>query len=129
MEDEQRRLENVETLRETYERAYYELYEGVRDEPGLVSRLESLVSDLAKAARVDRRAQPATDQFQEAAIVLRDLSREFRELADACDVDPQRLSEVTARLDLVNAEAQVRPVARRCAGIQRQCSERAVRDR
>ncbi len=103
LEDEQRRLENVETLRETYERAYYELYEGVRDEPGLVSRLESLVSDLAKAARVDRRAQPATDQFQEAAIVLRDLSREFRELADACDVDPQRLSEVTARLDLVNA--------------------------
>ena len=103
LEDEQRRLENVETLRETYERAYYELYEGVRQEPGLVSRLEFLASDLVKAARVDRRAQPVLDQFQEAAIVLRDLSREFRDLADACDVDPQRLSDVTARLNLINA--------------------------
>jgi DNA repair protein RecN (Recombination protein N) len=103
LEDEQRRLENVETLRETYERAYYELYEGVREETGLVSRVELLASDLAKAAHVDRRVQPVLDQFREAVIVLRDLSREFRDLRDACDIDPERLSEVTARLNLLNA--------------------------
>lgn len=103
LEDEQRRLENAGTLRETYERSYYELYEGMHGEAGLVSKLESIAEELSQAARVDHKAKSVSDQFQEAAILLRELSRDLRNLADECDIDPERLSDVTARLNLINA--------------------------
>lgn len=103
LEEEQRRLEHIETVRETYERTYYELYEGAHGESGLASRLESIAEELSRAAKVDKAAQPVCEQFREAAIVIQEMSRDIRNLADQCDVDPGRLSEVTARLNLINS--------------------------
>lgn len=103
LEEEQHRLENIESVRTTYERSYYELYEGANGQEALASRLESIAEDLARVARIDRKAQPVCDQFREAAIIIRELSRDIRSLVDQCEVDPQRLSEVTARLNLINS--------------------------
>lgn len=103
LEDEQHRLENVEAVRETYERSYYELYGGVHGEEGLASKLESIAEDLSRVACIDRQALPVCEQYREIAIIVSELSRELRVLADQCEVDPERLSEVTSRLNLINS--------------------------
>ena len=103
LEEEQHRLENIEAVREIYERSYYELYEGYDGEGGLASRLDAIAEDLSRVARIDRQAHSVSEQYKEAAIIVRDLSRQLRYLADSCDVDPERLSEVTTRLNLLNS--------------------------
>lgn len=103
LEDEQRRLEHIETVRETYERTYYELYEGAHGERSLASRLESIAEELSRAARVDKSAQPVCEQFREASIIISEMSGDIRDLADQCEVDPGRLSEVTTRLNVINS--------------------------
>ena len=73
------------------------------DDDALLVRLGALGRVLQDLHRLDPAAAPLTDAQGQAASVLRELQADLARYADKIEVDPARLAEVEARLDLIHS--------------------------
>jgi len=73
------------------------------DDDALLVRLGALGRVLQDLHRLDPAAAPLTEAQGQAVSVLRDLQTDLARYADKIEVDPARLAEVEARLDLIHS--------------------------
>ncbi len=98
LEDEARRLENAEELRELAS-GIASAIEG--DEDTVLQRLSSVERLLASIQRVDPTLGRLQELYDTAFYNLEALARELTEYESAVDLDPARLDEVRRRRDLL----------------------------
>ena len=98
LEDEARRLENAEELRELASG----LTAGLEDEEeGLLSRLGAVERALGSLQRIDPTLGRLQELYDTAYYNLESLARELVEYESSVDLDPARLDEVRRRRDLL----------------------------
>jgi DNA repair protein RecN (Recombination protein N) len=100
LEDEARRLEHAEELRTLAEGAVQLLDDA---EEGVVHRLGQLQRALASLQRIDPSLERVQELFDSGFYALEELSRELEEYEGRIELDPERLSEVQRRRDLLFA--------------------------
>jgi DNA repair protein RecN (Recombination protein N) len=98
LEDEARRLENAEELRE--------LARGVAsgldgEEDTVLQKLSEISHHLAKLQRIDPTLSRLQEQFDGAYYAIEGLARELEEYESSIDLDPSRLDDVRRRRDLL----------------------------
>lgn len=94
-----RLLSNLQKIKHDAGLAYGVLYE---DEGAIVSRLKTLYAMLLDLSELDEQLMPVTQQIKDAAANLDDAAFSLRRYVDRLDLDPDELTEVTERLNLVN---------------------------
>jgi DNA repair protein RecN (Recombination protein N) len=98
LEEERVRLRHAEELRSAVGGAYLGLYE--RD-GAVISEVARCEQDLERAARLDRRIEPARQALLSAQAELEEAALQLRELRDRLPLDPNRLEEVEERIQLL----------------------------
>jgi DNA repair protein RecN (Recombination protein N) len=98
LEDEARRLENAEELRE--------LARGVAsgidgEEDTVLQKLAAISHHLAKLQRIDPALSRLQEQYDSAYYAIEGLARELEEYESSVDLDPSRLDDVRRRRDLL----------------------------
>jgi len=98
LEDEARRLENAEELRE--------LARGVAsgidgEEDTVLQKLAAISHHLAKLQRIDPTLSRLQEQYDSAYYAIEGLARELEEYEASVDLDPSRLEDVRRRRDLL----------------------------
>ncbi len=73
------------------------------DDDSLLTRLGSVGRAMHDLARLDPSAQSLADQHEQAASLLRDLHQDLSRYAGNVELDPERLSQLQERLDLVQS--------------------------
>lgn len=96
---QQVRLAHGRQLLEAYQAVLAEL-EGA-DAPGLVERVAEVRRRLGEAARADAGAREAETLAADAEAILAELRHRTFRLAEAVDLDPERLAAVEERLDVL----------------------------
>ncbi len=100
LDQEYRRLIHAERLHELTGLAYDSLFAG---EYACIDMLSRAQRALEEAATFDAQLQPLVDALETAAITLQEAARDARSYRDGIDFSPERLPEVTARLDLIKS--------------------------
>lgn len=95
LEDEKRRLNNVEKLSTLGEESYQLLYE---NEESTVSTLERVVRRVEELARYDSRFEDYSEGLATARAVLEDLAFSVRDFRGGLEFSPHRLAEIEDRL-------------------------------
>ena len=95
LEEERRRLANVEKLTELSQSSYARIYE---DDDAALARLRHTIRDMAELAEYDSAFRDYLDGLENARAVLEDLSFSLRDFADKLEFSPGRLAEVEDRL-------------------------------
>lgn len=95
LNEEKRRLNNVEKLSALSEDSYALLYE---DEASTVSTLERAARKVEELAQYDSRFAPYIDQLHSAKAVIGDLAITLREFSTHLEFSPERLEEIENRL-------------------------------
>ena len=98
LDDEARRLEHADELR-TLAGGLSETLEG--DEEALLTRLGGLQRNLAHLVKIDPSMSRLQESFDAGYYALEAMARELQAYADAVELDPERLSEVQRRRDLL----------------------------
>jgi DNA repair protein RecN (Recombination protein N) len=98
LEDEARRLENAEELRE--------LASGIAgaldgEEEAVLQKLAAISHHLAKLQRIDPTLARLQEQYDSAYYAIEGLARELEEYEASIDLDPSRLDDVRRRRDLL----------------------------
>jgi DNA repair protein RecN (Recombination protein N) len=98
LEDEARRLENAEELRE--------LARGISagldgEEEAVLQKLSAVAHHLAKLQRIDPTLTRLQEQYDSAYYAIEGLARELEEYEASIDLDPSRLDDVRRRRDLL----------------------------
>ncbi|HEY3107562.1 MAG TPA: DNA repair protein RecN [Chloroflexota bacterium] len=101
LEAERRVLANAERLIELAETAYGALYEGADELRPATELLDQAAHALDELARLDPEQDPAAQRARELSVQAADLAHDLRAYRDRVEVDPQRLSEVEERLELL----------------------------
>jgi DNA repair protein RecN (Recombination protein N) len=91
-------LANAETLREELSQAHEALTAG---DDSLSDRLGRVIAALRDAADLDPELAPLAESLDAAVSAIEDASREVRRRSERLEADPERLSEVETRLDLL----------------------------
>ncbi len=81
------------------------------DEPGIVSRLRTLRSTIEHIGDIHPRAAAFAQRLSSAHLELQDLEREMASEYDRIEGNPQRLAQVSSRLDAIYALQQKHRVA------------------
>jgi len=95
LEDERRRLANVEKLTSLCHSSYGRIYE---DEASALARLRLAMSELTELAEYESRFGEYLDGLESARALLEDLSFSLRDFADKLEFSPARLAEIEDRL-------------------------------
>ena len=98
LEDEARRLENAEELREL-SRAVATGLDG--EEETVLQKLAEISHHLAKLQRIDPTLSRLQEQYDTAYYAVEGLARELEEYESSVDLDPSRLEDVRRRRDLL----------------------------
>lgn len=111
LEEEQLRLSNAEDIKRNLSGAYLALSES---ETAVVSNLEDVLHAVQAVKKFDKDIEALYQRLEAAKYELEDLSRELEDLSERTDYDPERLSDIQQRLDLIyrlQAKHQVKSVA------------------
>ena len=95
LEEERRRLANVEKLTALCQSSYERIYE---DDSAAVERVRQTLKDVTELAEYDSTFRDYSEGLENARAVLEDLSFSLREFADKLEFSPARLAEVEDRL-------------------------------
>jgi DNA repair protein RecN (Recombination protein N) len=95
LEDERRRLSNVEKLTELSKGTYARIYE---DDDSVLARLQHALKDVSELAEYESNFGSYIDGIESSRAVLEDLSFSLREFADKLEFSPSRLSHIEDRL-------------------------------
>ena len=128
LESERRRLGNAETLMNLAQAAQAILSQEDGEMPGAVDMVSEAVGKLEKLARVDPDMSPTADEAQVLLEQLGDLARTLQDYAESLEFNPERLTEVEERLELIIvAQTQVRRYHRADQRLRRPRPTRARR--
>lgn len=95
LEEERRRLANVEKLTELCQSSYSRIYE---DDDAAVARVRQTLKDVEELAEYDSDFRDYLEGLESARAVLEDLSFTLRDFADRLEFSPSRLAEIEDRL-------------------------------
>jgi DNA repair protein RecN (Recombination protein N) len=102
LESERRRLSNAETLAKLAQGVALVLEEGDDERPSAVDLVSEAVGRLEKLARIDPDMQQAAVDGQALLEQLSDLARFLQDYAETLEFNPQRLTEVEERIELIS---------------------------
>ncbi len=92
-------LQNAENIRQTLAEGEATLYS---EEGSITERLSVLAKKLEELAPLDEELGELARRIESAYYELEDVAVSLRQKADSIEVDPERLREVTERLDAIN---------------------------
>ena len=95
LEEERRRLANVEKLTALCQSSYSRIYE---DDDAAITRVRQSLKDVAELAEYDTSFRDYLEGLETARAVLEDLSFTLRDFADRLEFSPARLAEIEDRL-------------------------------
>jgi len=95
LEEERRRLLNVEKLTSLCQSSYARIYE---DDDAALARLRLTTNDLAELADFDASFASYREQLESARAVLEDLAFSLRDYSDRLEYSPARLGQLEERL-------------------------------
>ncbi|HEV8429603.1 MAG TPA: DNA repair protein RecN [Pyrinomonadaceae bacterium] len=95
LEEERRRLANVEKLTTLCQSSYSRIYE---DDDAAVTRLRQTLKDVEELAEFESTFRDYLEGLESARAVLEDLSFSLRDFADRLEFSPSRLAEIEDRL-------------------------------
>jgi DNA repair protein RecN (Recombination protein N) len=95
LEDERRRLANVEKLTTLCQSSYSRIYE---DDDAVVARVRLTLKDVEELAEYESSFRDYVEGLESARAVLEDLSFSLRDFADRLEFSPSRLAEIEDRL-------------------------------
>ena len=95
LEEEKRRLTNVEKLTSLCQSSYGRIYE---DDASALARVRQASSELAELAEYESRFGDYLEGLESARALLEDLSFSLRDFADKLEFSPARLAEIEDRL-------------------------------
>jgi DNA repair protein RecN (Recombination protein N) len=95
LEEERRRLANVEKLTALCQSSYARIYE---DDNAAVGRVRQTLKDVTELAEYESTFRDYVEGLENARAVLEDLSFSLRDFADKLEFSPARLAEVEDRL-------------------------------
>ena len=95
LEDERRRLSNVEKLTELSTGTYARIYE---DDDSVLARLQHALKDVTDLAEFEASFGSYIDGIESSRAMLEDLSFSLREFSDKLEFSPARLSHIEDRL-------------------------------
>ena len=95
LEEEKRRLNNVEKLSTLSDESYALLYE---NEEAVVSNLEKVVKRIAELAEYESGFADFDESLKTAQAVLEDLAFSVRDFSNSLEFSPERLEEIEIRL-------------------------------
>jgi len=95
LEEERRRLANVEKLTALCQSSYSRIYE---DDAAAITRVRQGLKDVAELAEYDASFRDYLEPLESARAVLEDLSFTLRDFADRLEFSPARLAEIEDRL-------------------------------
>lgn len=98
LEEEQRALAHADDIRTSLSQVL-QIMDG--SENSILSGLKEAVALLQKAGKFSSTARESGHRFDSALIELKDLYNELERLESSVDTDPERLSQVNERLDLL----------------------------
>jgi len=105
VEGEQERLEeelavltNAEEIKRTLSEAFQFLSES---EQSVINQLEEVGVTLHQVSKFEKRLGQMSERFAGIIEELKDMAGEFEAVADETEYDPERITEVQARLDLI----------------------------
>lgn len=91
---------NVEAIRQHLDKGLSLLHD---DQYGILTLLREFKGAMQKMSALSQEFQPLADRSQSALIELDDLAAELAASADSLEVDPERLEEVSQKLQLIYA--------------------------
>jgi DNA repair protein RecN (Recombination protein N) len=95
LDEEKRRLANVEKLTSLCQSSYGRIYE---DDESALARLRQATSELTELAEFESRFAEYLEGLESARAMLEDLSFSLRDFADKLEFSPARLAEIEDRL-------------------------------
>jgi len=95
LEDEKRRLTNVEKLTSLSQSSYGRIYE---DDDSALARVRQATSELVELSEFEPRFAEYLEGLESARAVLEDLSFSLRDFVDKLEFSPARLAEIEDRL-------------------------------
>jgi DNA repair protein RecN (Recombination protein N) len=95
LEEEKRRLANVEKLTSLCQSSYRRIYE---DDESALARLQQVKSELTELAEFESRFAEYLEGLESSRALLEDLSFSLRDFADKLEFSPSRLAEIEDRL-------------------------------
>ena len=95
LEEERRRLLNVEQLTSLSQSSYARIYE---DDEAVLARLRQTISEIGELADYDSRFRDYLEPMESARATLEDLAFQLRDFADRLEFSPARLAEIEDRL-------------------------------
>ena len=95
LEEERRRMANVEKLTELCQSSYSRIYE---DDDAAVARVRQTLKDIEELAEYDSSFRDYLEGLESARAVLEDLSFTLRDFSDRLEFSPSRLAEIEDRL-------------------------------
>ena len=95
LEEERRRLSNVEKLTELSQSSYARIYE---DDDAALARVRLTVKDVSELAEYESTFRDYLEGLENARAVLEDLSFSLRDFADKLEFSPARLAQIEDRL-------------------------------
>ncbi len=95
LEEERRRLSNVEKLTTLCQASYSRIYE---DDDAAVGRLRQTLKDVVELSEYDSSFRDYVEGLESARAVLEDLSFALRDFADKLEFSPARLATIEDRL-------------------------------
>ncbi|MBD3184105.1 DNA repair protein RecN, partial [Candidatus Poribacteria bacterium] len=102
LQQERQILSNAEELFELASGIYKNLYD--TEEPTLPSVLDvlkTLETDIAKLTEIDKDLKDIQNRFESIIYELEDIAGQMRDYSTKVEFDPQRLSEIETRLDII----------------------------
>ncbi|RKU35307.1 DNA repair protein RecN [Candidatus Poribacteria bacterium] len=100
--NERHLLSNAETLFESANQLYEELYGGDLSESSTLDGLKISSRTLSKLYELDGSLSELNERFESALYELEDIVYQIRDYRDKIEFNPHRLSEVEERLDLIH---------------------------
>ena len=104
LEEERTRLANSGRLLDTCQTALHNLYES--DANDIFTVLGRTLSELEQLRMLDNRLSSACDLLNNAHVQIEESANELRHYRDTLDLDPERLSWVEQRLDVIHQLAR-----------------------
>lgn len=96
LEEERRRLLNVEQLTSLSQSSYSRIYE---DDEAALARLRQTISEIIELADYESSFREYVEPLESARATLEDLAFKLREFADRLEFSPARLAEIEDRLN------------------------------
>ena len=100
--NERHLLSNAETLFESANQLYEELYGGDLSESSTLDGLKIASRTISKLCELDGSLSELNTRFESALYELEDIVYQIRDYRDKIEFNPHRLSEVEERLDLIH---------------------------